>query len=212
MNVIRLLKEKCQRMRFKRQLRQTPPLERDALKFKRRYPHYEYGYGSYGIPQVEHNNKHAKLKIGSFCSIAGGVKILLGGNHNTNAVTTFPFYMRLPDIPIHPETKGDVNIGNDVWLASECFILSGVTIGHGAVVAARAVVTKDVPPYAIVAGNPAKVIRYRFAEATCQALLAHPWWELPREEIVQIAPLLCSNKVDELLAYMKNRANQPISI
>lgn len=208
MNIIRLLKEKFQRIQFKRQLRQTSPLERDALKFKRRYPQYEYGYGSYGIPQVDHSSKDVHLKIGSFCSIAGGVKILLGGNHNTKSITTFPFYMRLPDIPTHKETKGDVIIGSDVWLATDCFILSGVTIGHGAVVAARAVVTKDIPPYAIVGGNPAKVIRYRFPEDICQALLAHPWWELAREEIIQIAPLLCSDQVEELLEYMKNRASK----
>ncbi|WP_319804730.1 CatB-related O-acetyltransferase [Entomomonas sp. E2T0] len=208
MNIIRLLQSKYQRMQFKKQLKRVHPLEKGRLKFKNRYPEYDYGYGSYGIPQVDHGNKDTHLKIGSFCSIAGGVKILLGGNHNVKAMTTFPFYERLPNVTKYKETKGDVIIGNDVWLATDCLILSGVTIGHGAVIAARAVVTKDVPPYAIVGGNPAKVIRYRFPEDICQALLAHPWWELPREEIIQIAPLLCSDRVDELLAYMKDRPNR----
>lgn len=205
MNIIRLLKEKYQRMQFKKQLKQAHPLEKGMLKFKNRYPEYDYGYGSYGTPLVDHANQDARLKIGSFCSIAGGVKILLGGNHNVKAITTFPFYERLPNVPAHKETKGNVIIGNDVWLATDCLILSGVSIGHGAVVAARAVVTKDIPPYAIVGGNPAKVIRYRFPEDICQALLANPWWALPREEIIQIAPLLCSDRVEELLNYMSSR-------
>lgn len=205
MNIIRFLKEKYQREKFKDHLKKQHPLERGQLKFKYRYPQYEYGYGSYGTPLVEHASKDAQLKIGSFCSIAGGVKILLGGNHNIEAVTTFPFYERLPNMARHNETKGDVIIGSDVWLATDCLILSGVTIGHGVVVAARSVVTKDIPPYAVVGGNPAKIIRYRFSEEVIQALLANPWWEIPKDEIINIAPLLCSNDMQELLDYMKNR-------
>lgn len=208
MNIIRFLQNKYQRIQLKKQLKQAHPLERGKLKFKNRYPDYAYGYGSYGTPQVDHASKDAQLSIGAFCSIAGGVKILLGGNHNIQAVTTFPFYERLKNVPAHKETKGDVVIGNDVWLATDCLILSGVTIADGAVVAARAVVTKDVPAYAIVGGNPARVIRYRFPEDIRKQLLANPWWQLPHEEIVKIAPLLCSDKVAELLDYMKNRANK----
>lgn len=206
MNIIKWLRNKCQRATLKKQLKKAHPLEKGVLKFKYRYPQYEYGYGSYGTPQVDHGNKDAQLKIGSFCSIAGGVTILLGGNHNTQSVTTFPFYEKLPNVPAHRETKGDVIIGHDVWLATDVLVLSGVTIGYGAVVAARSVVTKDVPPYAIVGGNPAKVIRYRFPEEVCQALLENPWWELPHDEIIKIAPLLSSERIGELLSYMHNRA------
>lgn len=205
MNIIQFLKDKYQRKKFRDQLKKLPPLEKGRAKFKYRYPHYEYGYGSYGTPVVEHASQEAQLKIGSFCSIAGGVKILLGGNHNTKAITTFPFYERLSTVSKHNETKGDVIVGSDVWLASDCLILSGVTIGHGAVVAARAVVTRDVPPYAIVGGNPAKVIRYRFADEVIQKLLDNPWWELPPEEVVSIAPLLCSDDIQALLSYLENR-------
>lgn len=205
MNIIRFLKEKYQRRKFKNNLKKLHPLERGRLKFQYRYPQYEYGYGSYGTPLIEHANKDAKLKIGSFCSIAGGVKILLGGNHNIKAVTTFPFYEWLPNLDRHKETKGDVIIGSDVWLASDCLILSGVTIGHGAVVAARSVVTKDIPPYAVVGGNPAKIIRYRFPEEIIQALLNDPWWEMPKDEIINVAPLLCSTDMEPLLDYMRNR-------
>lgn len=208
MNLMRMIKDKCQRIRFKKQLKKAHPLEKGVIKFKQRYPQYEYGYGSYGTPKVEHGGKQATLKIGRFCSIAGGVTILLGGNHNTQAVTTYPFYEKIPNIPKHNESKGDVVIGNDVWLASDCLILSGVSIGDGAVVAARAVVTRDIPPYAIVGGNPAKVIRYRFSEEIRQQLLANPWWDLPHEEIIKIAPLLCSNNIDELLDYLKNRTDR----
>lgn len=205
MNIIQFIKEKYQRKKFRNQLKRLPPLERGRAKFKQRYPSYDYGYGSYGTPLIEHASQEAQLKIGSFCSIAGGVKILLGGNHNIKAITTFPFYERLANITKHKETKGDVVIGSDVWLATDCLILSGVTIGHGAVVAARAVVTKDIPPYAIVGGNPAKIIRYRFADEVIQELLANPWWELPQDEIIKIAPLLCSDDTQGLLDYMKAR-------
>lgn len=205
MNIIKFLKEKYQHKKFRDQFKKLHLLEKGKFKFKYRYPQYDYGYGSYGTPLVEHGDKEVHLKIGSFCSIAGGVKILLGGNHNTNAITTFPFYERLPGVVKNNETKGDVVIGSDVWLASDCLILSGVTIGHGAVVAARAVVTKDIPPYAIVGGNPAKIIRYRFSDDLIRELLSDPWWELPHEEIITIASLLCGENIQTLLDYMQSR-------
>src|SRR5919112_1299826 len=93
--------------------------------------------------------------------------------------------------------------GHDVWLGSGAIVMSGVTVGHGAVVAAHAVVTRDVPPYAIVGGNPAKVIRYRFDEETIAALLDAKWWELPREKIATLIPLLQSDRFRELVAAVK---------
>jgi carbonic anhydrase/acetyltransferase-like protein (isoleucine patch superfamily) len=103
----------------------------------------------------------------------------------------------------HDATRGDVTIGHDVWLGSQAMIMSGVTIGHGAVVAARAVVTRDVPPYAIVAGNPARAMRLRLPEAQVEALLASRWWELPPERISALLPLLMSDRVDELMAAVR---------
>lgn len=170
------------------------------------------GAWTYGRPKVRFPESGAKLTIGRYGSIADGVEILLGGNHRTDWVTTYPF-PEWPDlwpgaagIGGSHATRGDVSIGHDVWLGSQCMVLSGVTIGTGAVVAARAVVTRDVPPYAIVGGNPARVIRLRFDEATIAALLASRWWALPRETVVELLPLLMSDRTDELLAALRSRA------
>lgn len=162
------------------------------------------GAWTYGRPKVRFAESGARLTIGRYGSIADGVEILLGGNHRTDWVTTYPF----PALPgLWPEaagvggshmTRGDVTIGHDVWLGSQCMVLSGVSIGTGAVVAARAVVTRDVPPYAIVGGNPARVLRQRFDEAQVAALLASRWWLRPRDEIAGFLPVLMSSRVDDL--------------
>jgi acetyltransferase-like isoleucine patch superfamily enzyme len=117
--------------------------------------------------------------MGAFCSIVKGVTILLGGEHHTEWVTTFPFpvlWRAARQIRGHPKTKGEIIIGNDVWIGQDALILSGVTIGDGAVIAARAVVTKNIEPYSIVAGNPARVIRKRLLEEAIARLLAVAWW------------------------------------
>jgi acetyltransferase-like isoleucine patch superfamily enzyme len=145
------------------------------------------------------------VKIGSFCSIADNITIFIGGNHRTDWVTTYPFGHINQDVfphhgDGHPVTKGDVVIGNDVWLGSGCTIMSGVTIGDGAVVSASSMVVKDVPPYAIVGGNPAKVLKYRFTENQIKRLIDKPWWELPDSRINDLIPLLCSDNVEDLIA------------
>jgi lipopolysaccharide biosynthesis protein len=104
-------------------------------------------------------------------------------------------------------SRGDVVIGHDVWLGSGCMILSGVTVGHGAVVAARAVVTRDVPPYAIVAGNPARVVRHRFDAATVAALVAAAWWDRPHDTVTRLVPLLQSGRIADLLAALRVSAD-----
>jgi len=161
---------------------------------------------TYGRPKVRFAEMGSRLRIGRYGSIADGVEIFMGGNHRLEWITTYPF----PAIPgLWPEartldgshaSRGGVSIGHDVWLGSQCLVLSGVTIGHGAVVAARAVVTRDVPPYAIVAGNPAKVVRYRMPPERIEALLALRWWEWPEAEIKRRIPLLMSDRVEELAA------------
>lgn len=167
---------------------------------------FEIGEFSYGRPKVRFPESGAKLAIGRFCSIADRVEILLGGNHRTDWVSTYPFAAMTGLFPTaarlegHHASGGDVVIGHDVWLGSGAMILSGVSIGHGAVVAARAVVTRDVPPYAIVGGNPAKPIRYRFDGATVAALLEAAWWDLPRDELEPLIPLIQSDRVEALLA------------
>ena len=101
-----------------------------------------------------------------------------------------------------------MTVGNDVWLASGCTILSGVTVGDGAVVAARAVVSRDVAPYSIVAGNPAQHIRFRFGPETCSALLAAAWWDWPEAEVRQIVHLLCTDDMAGFLEYAEGRKSQ----
>ncbi|WP_420101801.1 CatB-related O-acetyltransferase [Bosea sp. (in: a-proteobacteria)] len=160
---------------------------------------------TYGRPKVRFAESGAGLVIGRYGSIADGVEILLGGNHRLDWVTTYPF----PALPrLWPQaagiggfdaTRGDVVIGHDVWLGSQAMVMSGVRIGHGAVVAARAVVTKDVPPYAVVAGNPARIVKMRFDEATVAALLATGWWNLPRQRIEALLPLLLSERIADFV-------------
>src|SRR3954462_3397346 len=183
----------------------------------RRYG-FEIGAHSYGRPKVRFPESGRKLTIGRYCSIADKVEILLGGDHRLDWVSTFPF-AAFPDVwPSAKDggyhaSRGDVTIGHDVWLGSGAMILSGVTIGHGAAVAARAVVTKDVPPYAIVGGNPARVSRARFDAATVARLVAAAWWELPDAAVATLVPLLQSEIVEPLIeAVTALRAQSPRSV
>lgn len=128
-----------------------------------------------------------KLHIGKFCQIAAKVTFIMnGGNHDLNGFSSFPFVMfksYWPEVPFEPNCKKDTVIGNDVWIGYNATIMPGVTIGDGAIIATRAVVTKDVAPYEIVGGNPAKSIRKRFDEETINFLLALQWWNWPIEKI-----------------------------
>jgi len=133
-----------------------------------------------------------RLIIGKFCAIARDVQFIMGGaNHAMNGFSTFPFYIfgngwekAIPKAE-EKENKGDTIVGNDVWIGYRATVMPGVTIGHGAIVASRAVVTRDVPPYTVVGGNPAKVIRLRFDENTIESLLKIAWWDWPVEHITE---------------------------
>lgn len=189
-----------------RRLKKIPALYRGQARFNLHYPEYSFGVGSYGLPKVHDWDEGATLHIGAYCSIALNVQILLGGHHHSDWLTTYPFStMVAGDIPSCSFSRGDVVIGNDVWLCSNSIVLSGVTIGDGAIVSAGAVVTRDVEPYAIVAGNPAQRVRWRFDDSTRAALSRIAWWTWPADEIAQIAPLLCSADIAPLLDYASRR-------
>lgn len=171
---------------------------------------FEVGRGTYGEPKVLHWGESAKLKVGSFCSIADGCKIFLGGNHRTDWVTTYPFSVfskTARSIPGHPATRGDVIIGNDVWIGIDSTILSGVKIGNGAVVGACSVVTRDVPAYAIVAGNPAKIIRIRFSPDEVNQLENIAWWDWSEEKINAMISLLLS---DDISVFIKTAKKEEV--
>ena len=164
-----------------------------------------FGKYTYGNPIIHWQNDDAKLIIGNFCSIAGNVNIYLGGNHRTDWVTTYPFghihhnTFNLFNGHGHPSTKGDVIIGNDVWIGNNVTIMSGVTIGDGAVIANNSHVVKNVEPYSLYGGNPAKLIKYRFSQEQIEKLLQIKWWYWDDEKINKFLPLLCNNNIDEFI-------------
>jgi acetyltransferase-like isoleucine patch superfamily enzyme len=149
-------------------------------------PRLDVGYGTYGVGEktVLLFREDDKVVIGKYCSVAYGVTIVASGEHNFRGVANYPFAAILEhDINRDTNTKGNVQIGNDVWVGANVTILSGVNIGDGAVVAAGSVVVSSVPPYAIVGGVPARVIKYRFEPEIIDGMLVVAWWNWPEEFI-----------------------------
>ena len=153
------------------------------------YDRYKIGHYSYGFPEVIDSCEGAKLKIGRFCSFSSGVRILLSAEHQVSSITTYPFDVIWGGAN-GPPSKGDIVIGNDVWVGYGAIILSGVTIGDGAVIGAGAVVASDVPPYAVVIGNPAKIVKHRFDSSNIEYLLKLKWWNWPIDKIREHWPFL----------------------
>ena len=147
-----------------------------------------------------------KLQIGKFCSIACGAKFLFNSaNHTLSSLSTYPFPLffeewglEKKDVTNAWDNKGDIVIGNDVWIGYEAVVLAGVTIGDGAIIGTRAVVTKDVPPYTIVGGVPAKPIKRRFPEETISALLEIQWWNWSEERIARNIGAIQSGNIEQL--------------
>jgi len=148
-----------------------------------------------------------KLVIGKFCAIAARVRFIMNGaNHKLSGVSTYPFAIfgngwervtpRADELPY----KGDTIVGNDVWIGYQALIMPGVKIGDGAIVAAGSVVSSDVPPYTVVAGNPARAVRRRFPEAVVDALLAIAWWNWPVEKITRNLERIVGADVEALRA------------
>jgi len=154
---------------------------------------------------VLYNYDFAKVKlvIGKFCAIAAETRFIMTGDHKLDAISTYPFPIfqhswenvyNIQDLPV----KGDIIVGNDVWFGYDCLIKGGVKIGDGAIIATRAVVVKDVPAYAIVAGNPAKVVKMRFDDKTIARLQQIAWWDWNIEKINRNLDLICNLDIDRL--------------
>jgi virginiamycin A acetyltransferase len=151
----------------------------------------------------EFRNNDAELIIGKYCSIAANLRVFLGGNHRTDWISTFAFpeFFGFGHAPGQPYTKGDVVIGNDVWIGDSVTIMSGVTIGHGAVIGAKSVVVSDIDPYAIAAGNPARVRKFRFAAGEIKDLLELAWWDWPVEKVIGAHTILQSGYLNKLFEF-----------
>lgn len=169
------------------------------------------GRGTYGEPVVRTwGSQDGRLVIGNWCSIADNVTVLLGGNHHTDWVTTFPFAAwpgRWPGahgIDGRALSRGDVLIGNDVWIGTNVLILSGVHIGNGAIIGAGSLVASDVPAYAIVAGNPARTIRMRYGPEIVERLERLAWWDWQDALIDEYLPFLLSDNVMAFLTAAEN--------
>ena len=164
---------------------------------------HTYGMEYCKILHLAADSEGFEIEIGAYCSLAHQITFLGACNHRTDWITTFPFGKQDTNVfsnfdgsgsCVH---KGPIKIGNDVWIGQGATIQSGVTIGDGAVIAANAHVVKSVPPYAIVGGNPARVIKMRFTAPQRDALRRIAWWNWPEEKINEELPLLCSGQVDD---------------
>lgn len=166
------------------------------------------GVGTYGVPRVwTFPYEESRLIIGNYSAVAG--THLLGGRHALHHVACYPLRINMmlegAGQDGNPTVSGDIVIGSDAWVTFGTWVLGGVTIGDGAVVGTGAVVAKDVPPYAIAVGNPAKIIGYRHSEEHIAALLEIKWWDWPEEEIRAAVPYLASEDVDAFIAYAREK-------
>jgi len=171
------------------------------MKDNKKYKHFDIGDYTYGRPKVIGFDGRATLSVGRFSSLATNITIYLGVEHQTRWVSMYPF-LEFPELIRGKEvnrSKGDVVIGNDVWIADDALILSGVTIGDGAVIGAKAVVAKDVKPYEIVAGNPARHVRFRFSDDQIEKLLEIKWWNWDIEKVKSEIDLILSGEVDTFI-------------
>jgi acetyltransferase-like isoleucine patch superfamily enzyme len=167
---------------------------------------WDIGEHTYGVPwMIEEGQGH--LVIGKYTSMAEPLRLAFA-DHRTDTVSTYPFVhlnAYWPSAPKHVNdhvSKGEIRIGNDVWTGADAFIMAGVTIGDGAVIGAKSMITRDVPPYAVVVGTN-RIVRYRFDKATIAALLDLAWWNWPDEVVDRYLPLMMSNNIQAFLEAAK---------
>lgn len=146
------------------------------------------GVGTYGQTNIARRGNMNEINIGKYCSIAVNVIVDGGFNHNTKFVSTYPFYNMHGIGNQNVVCKGDINIGNDVWICENVLIMSGVTIGNGAVIGANSIVTKDVHPYSIVVGSPARIQKYRFTIEQIEQMEKIKWWDWSESLIKEVMP------------------------
>lgn len=185
-----------------------------------RYSYYSGYYHGHGFDECARyllpDDGVDRLIIGSFCSIGSGAAFIMGGNqgHRSDWISTFPFFW-MPDVPFFAGAEngfrraGDTVIGNDVWIGSEAVIMPGVRIGDGAVIGTRSLVTRDVEPYAIVGGNPARLLRKRFGDADIARLLELRWWDWSDAALQVAMPILTSGDVAALHAHWRGIMGSP---
>ncbi|WP_296019959.1 type B chloramphenicol O-acetyltransferase [uncultured Agrobacterium sp.] len=180
-----------------------------------RYSYYSGYYHGHGFEDCARylvpDEGADRLIIGSFCSIGSGAAFIIAGNqgHRHEWISTFPFYW-MPEVQAFRDAKngylpaGDTVIGNDVWIGSEAIIMPGVRVGNGAVIGTRAVVTRDVEPYSIIGGNPAKVIRKRFRDREIALLDEMAWWDWSDDRLSFAMPIITSGDVEALYRYWRS--------
>tara|TARA_B100001173_G_scaffold133961_1_gene116413 strand:+ start:269 stop:895 length:627 start_codon:yes stop_codon:yes gene_type:complete len=173
------------------------------------------GKWSYGNPRILRWDYSSKIKIGNFCSLGPDIDFYIGGNHRADWISTSQLpasqfndvFEKAKTIKNFSISKGDIEIGHDVWIGGRTTILSGVKIGTGAVIAAGSVVVNDVDPYTITGGNPNRIIKKRFKDSTIQKLLETEWWNLSDDKIDILSPYLLSNNFDAFFESIKNIKN-----
>ena len=174
---------------------------------------YTYYDDPFHAEEFEHRNVlynfgPEKLVIGRYCALAEGVRFIMSGaNHNMSGVSTFPFTIfggawaeKTLDIALGAPSRGDTVVGNDVWIGYQALIMPGVRIGDGAIIAAGSVVVADVPAYAVVGGNPGKVLRRRYSDEEVEVLHRIAWWDWPVEKVTEHVRVIMAGTVAELAA------------
>ncbi len=162
----------------------------------------EIGDYSYGELQLVAWDKTTKLKVGKFCQVAFNVTVYMGGEHDRRRVSTYPFNtITGGDGASDRFTKGDITIGDDVWIGAQSIILSGSVIGTGAIIGAGTVVRKNttIPPYSIAIGNPVEVVASRFTKIQTVKLMSIAWWNWPIEKVKEAIPLLCDRNIEKFI-------------